>query len=363
MTFSVSEFVRHNKRLFIWAAMFIAIYLIVASKIFALMFITFVLCYLFAPLIQWMDTRTRFPRRFITVALYVVFLAVVITVLSFVLPRLVREATSFFKQLPTMIDTIHLSMDRLAASQPQLEPGIKNLKQWVSLEPILGVKRDTLVSIALKSLDQITGRAGSLLLGVLFSFLILLDLPRLETKAKALRHTRIRVIYEEVVDLISSFAMTLGTAFRAQIVIAFFNTLFTAVGLIVLDIQPMLLLSTIVFLAGLIPVLGTFISSVPIILVAFNIDGLPLAMWALGLILVIHAFENYVINPKVFSTFFKLSPVATLIILYIAYHFMGLWGMLLGVPITVFVYRCLILGERMNHDVHPPLELDQNDLG
>ena len=34
-----------------------------------------------------------------------------------------------------------------------------------------------------------------------------------------------------------------------------------------------------------------------------------------------------------------INPVMTLIILYIAHSVIGMWGMLLGVPIAVYVYR------------------------
>ena len=41
---------------------------------------------------------------------------------------------------------------------------------------------------------------------------------------------------------------------------------------------------------------------------------------------------------------FKISPVITLMILYVGHRFLGLWGMILGVPISVFVFRHVILG-------------------
>jgi predicted PurR-regulated permease PerM len=34
-----------------------------------------------------------------------------------------------------------------------------------------------------------------------------------------------------------------------------------------------------------------------------------------------------------------INPVMTLIILYIAHSVIGMWGMLLGVPIAVYIYR------------------------
>ncbi|MBO4317348.1 MAG: AI-2E family transporter, partial [Mailhella sp.] len=39
------------------------------------------------------------------------------------------------------------------------------------------------------------------------------------------------------------------------------------------------------------------------------------------------------------SSVMHINPVMTLIILYIAHSLMGFWGMLLGVPIAVYIWR------------------------
>ena len=85
--------------------------------------------------------------------------------------------------------------------------------------------------------------------------------------------------------------------------------------------------------------LGVFISSVPIVLMAINSGGIELGLWAVLMIIVIHLIEAYVLNPRIVSSVMHINPVMTLIILYIAHSVMGMWGMLLGVPIAVYIYR------------------------
>ena len=77
---------------------------------------------------------------------------------------------------------------------------------------------------------------------------------------------------------------------------------------------------------------------------AVNAGGITLSLWALGMIILIHMIEAYVLNPRIVSAIMHLNPVMTLIILYIAHSLIGLWGMLLGVPISVYIYRQLIIG-------------------
>jgi predicted PurR-regulated permease PerM len=89
-----------------------------------------------------------------------------------------------------------------------------------------------------------------------------------------------------------------------------------------------------VFVSSFIPVLGVFISTTPIVLVALNAGGPPLSLAAIGMVVVIHALEAYVLNPMIYGRHLRLNPVLTLIILYVGYHVFGLWGMLLGVPVA-----------------------------
>jgi len=127
---------------------------------------------------------------------------------------------------------------------------------------------------------------------------------------------------------------------------ASFRRILTAMCLYVLDIKAIALLCTIVFMCGLIPVLGMIISSVPIVLMAVNTGGMELGFWAIVMIIGIHMIETYILNPRIVSSIMRINPVMTLIILYIAHSVIGLWGMLLGVPIAVYMYRKISLPNR-----------------
>jgi len=115
------------------------------------------------------------------------------------------------------------------------------------------------------------------------------------------------------------------------------NASITCIGLAILGIHPLLLLTTIVLLLGLIPVLGVWISSVPIVLIAFNDYGLVRALMAVGVITIVHILEAYVFNPRVYAARFHLNPVIVLIVLLVGHELFGVWGMLLGIPVTHYV--------------------------
>jgi predicted PurR-regulated permease PerM len=113
------------------------------------------------------------------------------------------------------------------------------------------------------------------------------------------------------------------------------------------------MLSVIVFVCSFVPVLGVFISTTPIVLVAMNAGGPQLSLVAIGLVVVIHAIEAYLLNPIIYGKHLKLNPVLTLIILYVGYHAFGLWGMLLGVPVARYFFHD-VLGVPFGRKSSPP---------
>jgi predicted PurR-regulated permease PerM len=180
-------------------------------------------------------------------------------------------------------------------------------------------------------------------ISVIFSFIIVLDIPRLHAQFQSLRNTRLRKFYDTITPGLRTFSDVMGTAFAAQAVIAVCNTVLTYFGMKFLNIPLAELMSLFVFFCSFIPVLGVFISSIPISLVALQTHGFILMLEAIGLITFIHIFEAYVLNPRIMGDFLKIHPLLVLTILFVGEHFFGIWGLLLGVPVCVYVFRYAIL--------------------
>lgn len=178
---------------------------------------------------------------------------------------------------------------------------------------------------------------ATMLLALLFSFLITLDIARLREEIESLRASRLHDIYEQTAQPVVRFAYVLGRSFQAQAAIACVNAVLTMIGMLILGIPSVAMLSLIVFVCSFIPVLGVFISSTPIVLVALNTSGgLALPMWAIVMVMIIHAIEAYVLNPFIYGRHLKLNPVLVLLILFVGHHAFGVWGMVLGVPVAYY---------------------------
>src|SRR5262249_36506229 len=90
-----------------------------------------------------------------------------------------------------------------------------------------------------------------------------------------------------------------------------------------------------VFLCSFIPVAGVFVSSTPICLIALQdpTGGLGRMLMVIVMVLIVHAIETYVLNPKIYGHHMRMNPWRVLIVLRVAGKLIGVGGLGPGIPI------------------------------
>lgn len=180
---------------------------------------------------------------------------------------------------------------------------------------------------------------------LLLSFLICIDFPAMKRASQLVHESWLRDVYEEIVPALSKLARLVGTAMYAQGLIALCNALLVFFGLMLLGVEHAALLGVSVFVLCLIPTLGTIIAWVLIVIVALVQPGggLALAGKASGVVLVVVILETFVFSPRILGRMMELHPVLIIAILPVAHSFFGIWGLLLAIPVSVYVINHVIL--------------------
>jgi predicted PurR-regulated permease PerM len=352
----------------VWGGLFGVLFLL--RSFFLLVFLTFVFSYILNHTVEYLRRFVK-PRTPRVVGASLLFLSIIIAVGMFVIPRVREQAVPFFNNYPKYMANLDNELVRLSDSYPLIDnllPGIVELRQhsgdWsVRVSPSAKLIQDLFgndedrgsdaakVKETIRALAEwsakLLGIGSSFLLALLFSFLIILDLPRLAASVRELANTRIGFIYNEVAGSIYNFGETLGRALQAQLFVAILNTLLTAAALPLLGLgENTAFLSMIVFLGSFVPVAGVFMSSIPICLITLQDSGFQLMIAAIGLITVIHLVETYILNPRIYGAHLHMNPVLVLAILTIGGKLFGVWGLVLGVPICRYIFGTAI---RYNH--------------
>lgn len=363
----------------IWIILGVLLWLL--RSFFSLIFLTFVFAFIAGHFGDFLVRRLRMPRRLAICVTFAAMVAVLASLVTFVVPQVAKEAMNLVGNLPKTEQRLIELRRTLFARYPTIEPVLMNYlrstipddvledlsSQWEKGEmppaiagpavPVPGqtpeeerVARENEAVIHLflnHQIKKLTAAApvmiramwagsATVLLALLFSFLISLDLVRLVEEVRSLRNSRLRHFYEETAMPVVRFGYVVGRTIQAQAMIAIVNTILTWIGLAAIGIPSLTVLLMIVFLCSFIPVLGVFISTVPIVLVAINSGDLYTAILVVIVVIVIHAVEAYVLNPMIYGQHLKINPVFVLIILFIGHHAFGVWGMLLGVPVAYY---------------------------
>lgn len=349
-------------RFLAWGSLFSILYIL--RSFFLLIFFTFVFAYIQTSGIAYLEKLIK-NRALRVIFVAAILLSILIAVGIFLVPKVKKQTEIFIGQFPNYIIRVDREIFELANKYPFLKEAIPELKKedlspqtedskklknspTASLfQQFLGLGEDAgafkNVNQIIDTLGEISSRIAAItsafLLSLLFSFLIVLDLPRLSKSVAEIEHTKLRFIYTEVADTINSFSQVLGRALEAQFLIAIANSILTAIGIYLLGLgENVAFLSVIVFFCSFIPVMGIFISSAPICLIALQTSGLQIMILAIILIIVIHLIEGYILNPRIYGSYMRINPVIVLIILTIGGKLFHFWGLLLGVPVCTYIF-------------------------
>jgi predicted PurR-regulated permease PerM len=132
-------------------------------------------------------------------------------------------------------------------------------------------------------------------------------------------------------QLVTRLDRGLAGVVRGQLVICLVNGVLSAIGFALFGLKYWPLLALLAAVMSIIPIFGSILSSVPVVLIGLT-QGLWVAIWVLLWIIGIHQIEANLLNPKIIGVAAKIHPVLVVFALIVGEHYFGLWGALLGVP-------------------------------
>lgn len=357
----------------------LALLLFVLRPFYPVMLGTFIVGYVANSVVQWAVRRTGglLPRRAF-VSMFYAFIVTGIAGFSLMtVPTVVRESQYFISTLQSenpyviMANVMRKSLGDDLATKVEtyvsyslehpgegaivplsaLPDGKADAGEWseersrrlgVLLQRSIRGYVSGTVALITKLLGASTKVVFKALLSLVFSFMIMWDLPRIVAGVRRLRDSRLAFMYNDVVPAITQFGSVLGKSFEAQGAIALVNTSLTTLGLMVLSVPGIGFLSVVTLFCSFIPVAGVFISTLPMVILALSEYGVAKAVAVVAMVIVVHLIEAYVLNPQIYSAHLHLHPLFVIVVLYIAEHSFGIPGLLMAVPVAVYVTRTIL---------------------
>jgi predicted PurR-regulated permease PerM len=174
-----------------------------------------------------------------------------------------------------------------------------------------------------------------LVIGLILAIIYFVEEPEIE----ALRQTlNPQLLLGTLLRWAGYVLEAVGLLIQLQLVVAAVNATLTLPILLILGFPKIPLLMLLIFVSGLIPVVGNVISGAVLSLLAFQVKGLGGVALFLVLTFVLHKIESYFLNPRLASKHVQLPGFLLVLSLIACEHLFGLAGLFVSFPL-LFVAR------------------------
>jgi predicted PurR-regulated permease PerM len=403
----------------VWGFLAFIVVVLIASRSVMRPFVLGVLvAYVLAPVVNALARvgkrgRPRMPRWVAVILVYLGLVGVIALALTAFMPRLSADAARLFREAPRFLAKVRTqyvpAADRwLEANFPQEEGPLdepeprperklrvtqRSSSQYeislegleLEIEPagrgryVIGPRSDSdekrprladllgraaastetemkgVLSVGRRFLTSVVRSFAWFVLTFMVAAYLLVDLDRVMRFIRSLVPPEHRAAADEILQDVDR---GLSGVIRGQLLICLLNGLLTTVGLVLLKVKYSLLLGAVAGVMSFIPVFGSILSSVPIVVVALasGPDGISIStgVGVLAWIVGIHFLEANFFNPKIIGTAAKIHPVIVVFALLVGEESGGLVGALLAVPIASIVQAVFIFLRRRQEAQQAP---------
>lgn len=335
------------------ALLFVIVVLYYSRSMLNMFLITFILTYLINRLNNYicrkLDKFFKVNRKVMVALIYTIIVTLLsVTVYSY-MPAIIEELNDLIKMVISFYEKPPADLpDNIVINFL-----VDSLKE-IDLSAYLGSGFDFLM----KTVTDIGKWGLNFFISVVLSLFFLLEKEKVTSFTQKFRQSRVSILFADLEYFGKKFVLSFGKIIEVQFLIAFVNAILSVLFLWIFGFPNLIALGIMIFLLGLIPVMGVIISLIPLCAIAFKIGGFVKIIYVLIMIAVVHALETYFLNPKFMSNKTHLPIFYTFLILLVSEHFLGVWGLILGVPIFMFLLDILDVPTGL----HPPIPKPNSEL-
>ena len=292
--------------------------------------LTFIFTYVIIHLIHLVQRYIpKMPTGLIVVITYLIILALLYFVITVYMPMLVEQISKMVKSVMAFYESNKSS--RLMAY----------VTHYISRGEIT-TQAKRAMTFAFHTATNIGTLTIATFMSLILSFFYTIELKKMKDFSSLfVKSGYLKWLFEDIRYFGKKFTNTFGVVLEAQFFIAICNTALTMIGLAIMRMPQIIALGLMVFILSLVPVAGVIISLIPLSIIGYSVGGVRYVIYIFVMIMIIHAIEAYILNPKFMASKTELPIFYTFLVLLVAEHFWGTWGLIVGVPIFTFLLDVL----------------------
>ncbi|MDU7968200.1 MAG: AI-2E family transporter, partial [Paeniclostridium sordellii] len=262
--------------------------------------------------------------------------------IQFVLPQLAESIMGLVNDIPTYVtnlsDLIATHTKDLNVDQEYLNLAVNKLTDFINY--IIGLAAG-LIPVLGEALRIVASSVWNILLGLIVSIYLLID----KENFCALSRKMVWALFNEkhakrILELVERSNDTFGKFLSGKIIDSAIIGVLTFIVLTIFKMPYVLLISVIIGITNIIPFFGPFFGAIPATIIILFVSPVK-ALWFILIIIVIQQLDGNIIGPKILGDSIGISAFWILFSLLVAGKFLGLVGMIIGVPLFAIIYSVI----------------------
>ena len=291
------------------------------------------------------EGRKRLGGFLGTLASLFLLVAVVVGLISMLIPQLINSIRGFMETLPASINNLEIWLEKVLADNPDLEQQV--MQHYGAAADYL---QNWLTNVVVPNIYRIIGSVSSgvvLVVRAVFDILIglIVMVYLLNMKEKLLAQAKM-IIYGlfplKIANKVIEEGRYVHQVFGGFIIGKLLDSLIIGLICFVLlgfaNMPYVLLVSVIVGVTNVIPFFGPFIGAIPSAFLILLSDPMK-CLYFLIFILLLQQFDGNILGPKILGDSTGLSSFWVLFSILLFGGLMGFVGMIIAVPTFAVIYR------------------------
>ena len=258
--------------------------------------------------------------------------------IHFVWPELLESIIGLFNDIPNYVNNATIMINKLI-EEFNLTPASMEIleSKWKELTDFIMNFMTDIIPVIGNTIMVVISSLWNIVLGVIVSIYLLKDKEKFFAISKKITYAVFNREHSyKILELTHRANKIFGKFLGGKILDSFIIAIITFVVLTIFKMPYTLLVTVIVGVTNVIPFFGPFFGAIPSVILVRFVSPIK-AFW----LLIIQRLDGNVIGPKILGDSIGVSAFWILFALLIAGKFLGLVGMLLGVPLFAFIYSII----------------------
>lgn len=294
------------------------------------LFIGFLIAWLVDPLITKLSS-CKLNRIVSSIIVYVLIIAIIITIMVLTFPALGSQIKDLINQLPTTLLSLKESFDKLIASFGGNGVDITKFNEEIysKITAFVSSFSASFANIVISFGKGLVNVISKLLLSIMIAFYLSLTFNKFNSSVKEKISKKWLPYYEELLDKLNT---TLRSYVGGVLLIMILVFITQAIGFSLAGLKAPLVFALFCALTDIIPYFGPWIGGIPAVIVGFTISPLT-GILTLVAIFVVQILENNIYQPIIMGHTMSLHPIVIMLGLLLFGHFFGIIGMIIATPV------------------------------